>query len=201
MKLFMSPTSPYARKCRIILRELDLGRLVQEVPVDLADRTELRKVNPLGKIPALVLDDGSVLLDSPVICEYLDDLGNGKFFPKPNVWGDTKGRWKALTLAALGDGLCDAAAARRQESLRPAQQQSPETLEKHLTAIALTLDALERLAPKFSGYPTVGELAIGCALGYLDLRSPDLNWRRGRPQLAAWFEKFEKYPSVQATKP
>jgi glutathione S-transferase len=202
MKLLMSPTSPYARKCRIIARELDLMRLLEEVQVDLADKAELRKFNPLGKIPALALDDGSVLLDSPVICEYLDDLGQGKFFPKPNVWGDTKGRWKALTLHALGDGVVDAAAGWRGETMRPAEAQSAANIERFRGAIVASLDAFERLAPRFAQYPTIGELGVGCALGYLDLRFAEaLPWREPRPQLAAWFETFSQYPAVQATKP
>lgn len=201
MKLLMTPTSPFARKARIIVRELDLTRVVEEVVVDLADKTEILKVNPLGKVPALALNDGSVLLDSPVICEYLDDFGNGKFFPKPNIWGDTKGRWKALTLQGIGDGLMDVTIAWVLEGRRPAELQMPAVFAKNAAAIAATLDVLERLAPKFAKYPTIGEISVGCALGFLDLRAEALHWREGRPQLAAWFEAFGKYPSVQATKP
>jgi glutathione S-transferase len=201
MKLFMTPTSPYARKARIVVRELDLSRMVEEVAVDLADKNEIRKFNPLGKIPALNLDDGSVILDSPVICEYLDALGNGKFFPKPNIWGDTRGRWKALTLAALGDGLADAAVMLMLEGRRNSEQQSASMLERHTAAVNATLDTLERLAPNFAEYPTIGELAVGCALGFVDLCHGALGWRENRPQLAAWDEKFSQYPSVQATKP
>jgi glutathione S-transferase len=201
MKLFMTPTSPYARKCRIIARELDLTRMIEEVNVDLADKAEIRKFNPLGKIPALRLDDGSVLLDSPVICEYLDDLGGGKFFPKPNIWGDTKGRWKALTLAALGDGLADAGVQLMLERRRAPERQNPKALEIHAGAINTTLDTLERLAPRFAEHPAIGEVAVGCALGYVDLRLADLNWREGRPQLAVWLDGFGKFASVQTTRP
>lgn len=201
MKLFMTPTSPFARKARIIARELDLMRMIEEVPVDLVDKTEIRKANPLGKVPALQLNDGSVLLDSPVICEYLDDLGNGKFFPKPNIWGDTKGRWKALTLQGIGDGLMDVTIGWLLESRRPAELQMQTAFDKNAAAINATLDVLERLAEKFAQYPTIGEIAVGCALGFLDLRVDVLKWRENRPHLAAWYEGFEKYPSVQATKP
>jgi glutathione S-transferase len=201
MKLFMTPTSPYARKARIIIRELDLTKLVTEVPVDLANKEEIRKFNPLGKIPALALDDGSILLDSPVICEYLDDLGNGKFFPRHGMFGDAKGRWKALTLAAIGDGLADAAVALMLEQRRKEERQSAGALEHHKGAILSTLDALERLAPHFAEYPTIGEIAVGCALGYVDLRHGYLGWRAGRPQLAAWDVSFGRFHAVQATKP
>ena len=111
MKLYMSPASPFARKARIIVRELDLVRLVEEIPTNPATSEELRKTNPLGKIPALVLDDGSTLIDSPVICEYLNELGGGKFFPGMTIWREVSGRWRALTLQALGDGIADAAVA------------------------------------------------------------------------------------------
>ncbi len=201
MKLYMTPTSPYARKARIIVRELDLTKLVTEVPVDLANKDEIRKFNPLGKIPALQLDDGSILLDSPVICEYLDDLGNGKFCPHHSMFGDAKGRWKALTLAAIGDGLADAAVALMLEQRRKEDRQSTTALEHHKAAILATLDALERIAPRFAEYPTIGEIAVGCALGYVDLRHGYLAWREGRLQLAAWAEKFDRYQSVLATKP
>ena len=112
MKLYMSPASPFARKARIMIHELDLTRLVEEIPTNPATGEELRKTNPLGKFPALVLDDGSTLLDSRVICEYLNELGGGKFFPGMTIWREVSGRWRALTLQALGDGIADAAVAR-----------------------------------------------------------------------------------------
>ena len=99
MKLYTSPASPFARKVRIIIHELNLKEMVQEVPTNPATSEELRRVNPLGKIPALILDDGSALIDSPVICEYLNNLGGGKFFPGMSIWRSVSGRWKALTLA------------------------------------------------------------------------------------------------------
>jgi glutathione S-transferase len=201
VKLYMLPASPFARKARIIARELDLMRMIEEVAVDLADKPAVRKFNPLGKIPALQLDDGSVLFDSPVICEYLDDLGGGKFFPKPNIWGDIKGRWKALTLQALADGVMDAAVLRRRETVRPAEQQSRDMFALHEGAILASLDALERITPSFAEYPAIGEIATACALGYVDLRWPESNWRETRPQLAAWFAGCDKYASFVATKP
>ena len=101
MKLYTSTASPYSRKARIIVYELGLGQMVKEIQVDIATSDELRRINPLGKVPALVLDDGSALFDSPVICEYLDELGGGKFFPGKSIWRATTGRWRALTLQAL----------------------------------------------------------------------------------------------------
>src|ERR1700749_1382988 len=109
MKLYTNAASPFARKCRIIAHELDLK--LEEIRTLPFNGPEFRRINPLGKIPALVLDDGSVLIDSPVICEYLNHKGGGKFFPGMNIFKDSSGRWKALGLQALGDGLADAAVA------------------------------------------------------------------------------------------
>jgi glutathione S-transferase len=199
MKLYMSPASPFARKARIIIRELDLVRLVEEIPTNPATSDELRRTNPLGKIPALVLDDGSTLIDSPVICEYLNELGGGKFFPGMSVWRSATGRWRALTLQALGDGIADAAVARVYEGRRPLELQNREAIAKYLAVINRSLDALERA--RFAEPPTIGEIAVACAIGYLDFRLPELNWRDTRPQLRAWYEGFAKYPAMQSTWP
>lgn len=199
MKLYTSPASPFSRKVRIIIRELDLARLVEEVNVNPATSDELRRINPLGKIPVLVLKDASTLIDSPVICEYLNDLGGGKFFPGTNIWREVSGRWRALTLQALGDGICDAAVARVYEGRRPPELQSELVINKHLAAIARSLDALER--SRFAETPTIGEVAVACALGYLDFRLPELAWRETRPNLRDWYEKFAQYPSMKDTWP
>lgn len=202
MKLYMSRTSPYARKCRIIARELNLMGVMEEVEVDHSDKKLVRTFNPLGKIPALELKDGSVIFDSPVICEYLDELGHGKFFPRDTLLREAQGRWRAHTLQALGDGLTDALVGRMLErDRRPEDKQVPAMIARYEGAIAATLDALERIAAKFPEYPTIGEIAVGCALGFADLRAADTEWRSGRPQLAAWFEHFSQYESVKTTVP
>ena len=199
MKLYMSPASPFARKARIIIRELDLTRLVEEIPTNPAASDELRKINPLGKIPALVLDDGSTLIDSPVICEYLNELGGGKFFPGTSIWREISGRWRALTLQALGDGIADAAVARVYEGRRPLEMQNEEANAKNLTVIARSLDALERA--RFVEPPTIGEIAVACAISYIDFRDVMPGWRDTRPQLRDWYDAFAKYPSMLATAP
>ena len=199
MKLYTNPASPFARKVRIIIRELDLTRLVEEINVNPVASEELRHVNPLGKIPVLVLKDGSTLIDSPVICEYLNDLGGGKFFPGTTIWRETSLRWRALTLQALGDGICDAAVARIYESRRPPEQQSEAMVHKHLAAVTRALDILERA--RFAESPTIGEIGVACALGYLDFRLPELAWRDNRPTLRDWYEKFAQYPSMKETWP
>lgn len=200
MKLYSNPASPFARKCRIIVRELGLTKVVEEVNVDTrALPADFRSLNPLGKIPVLALKDGSVILDSPVICEYLNDLGGGKFFPGRSLIRENSGHWKALTLQAIGDGICDAAVARVYESRRPPEQQSQAVIEKYLTAIQTSLDVLENA--KFAAQTTIGEIAVGCAIGYLDFRLPELAWRDTRPKLRDWYEKFAQYPAMKDTWP
>jgi len=199
MKLYTSVASPFSRKVRIIVQELDLKRLVEEVQTNPGTSEELKRINPLGKIPALVLADGSALIDSKVICEYLNDVGNGKFFPGTSLWHSDSGRWRALGLQALGDGVADAAVALMVESRRPEGEKSQAFIDKQTAVIARTLDALERA--RFAAQPTIGEIAVGCAIGYLDFRMPDLGWRQSRANLSAWYEKFANYPSMRTTAP
>jgi glutathione S-transferase len=199
MKLYMNPASPFARKARIVSRELDLMRLVEEIAVNPMTSEELHKVNPLRKIPVLVLNDGSTLLDSKVICEYLNETGGGKFFPGMSLWREVSGRWRALTLQALGDGISEAAVARTYEGRRPDGERSQAAIDKYFGVVARGLDTLERA--KFADQPTIGEIAVACAIGYVDFREVLPGWRDTRPQLAAWYEAFAKFPSMQSTWP
>jgi glutathione S-transferase len=200
MKLYTNPASPFARKVRVVARELDLVRLVEEINVDRRDLGDgFRHVNPLGKIPVLVLKDSSTLVDSPVICEYLNELGGGALFPSANDPRLAPLRWRALTLQALGDGVCDAAVARNLEVLRPPELQSEAMIQRHLHAVASSLDILERGG--FAEPWTIGEIAVACALGYLDFRIPEFSWRDGRPKLRNWYEKVAQTPSMKDTWP
>jgi glutathione S-transferase len=201
MKLFYSPNSPYARKARIIIHELGLSSRVEDAIVSLPADAKLRAVNPLGKIPALLLDDGSVIYDSPVICEYLDALGNGKFFPRATLFREAEGRWRALTLQALGDGLADAVVRRVQEVRLTEEKRSSEVIQRQTAGIEAAFSALDRAAAKFPAEPTIGEIAVACAIGYLDLRSPNDGWRDRYRQLARWLDVFSQRASAQATKP
>ena len=201
MQLFYSPNSPYARKARIIIHELGLKSRVEDLIVSLPADAKLRAVNPLGKIPALILDDGSVIYDSPVICEYLDDVGQGKFFPRPTLLREAQGRWRALTLQALGDGLADAVVRRNQEMKVPADRRSAEMIERQTRAIEAAFAVADRAAAKFPAEPTIGEIAVACAIGYLDLRVPEDGWRDRYPNLARWLDKFSQRPSLRATRP
>jgi glutathione S-transferase len=196
VQLYYTPHSPYARKARIIVHELDLSARVEAVAISLPADDTFRAKNPLGKIPTLVLDDGMAIYDSPVICEYLDTLGGGKFFPRDGAL-----RWRALTLQALGDGLADAVVRRNQELRLPEAKRSNEVIARQTKSIEQSFAELERLAPSFPPGPTIGELAVVSAIGYLDLRVPDDGWRSRYPNLARWLDAFSRRPSVVATKP
>ncbi len=196
MKLFYTLNSPYARKARIIILELGLSSRVEDVLITLPADANFRRLNPLGKIPALVLDDGTVIYDSPVICEYLDTLGNGTFFPK-----DGAARWRALTLQALGDGLADAVVRRNQEMRIPEGKRSTEIIERQTKSIESAFAVLDKDAPNFPAEPTIGELAVISAIGYLDLRLPNDGWRDRYKELARWLDRISQRPSVDATKP
>ena len=200
LKLYHSPTSPYVRKCMILLMET--GQLADVTlvsatgtPLD-ASQMPLAQ-NPLGKIPALERPDGPALYDSRVICRYLDDRAGGKLYPPvPRLW-DT------LTLEATGDGITDAALLMVYEvRVRPEDRRMPAWVEGQWAKIARALDALEqRWISHLNGPLDMGQVAVGAALGYLDFRHGARNWRDGRPGLAAWQARFAARPSVMATVP
>jgi glutathione S-transferase len=192
--LYGTPISPFTRKAMVVAHELGLKLEVLPRP---NDAEAFRRINPLGKIPALVLDDGSALFDSPVICEYLNARGGGKFFPGASIWRNAKDRWKALGLQALSDGIADAAVARVVEGRQPAPSQAH--IDRHMIAVESGLNALERMT--FTDPPTIGEIATGCTLGYIDFRMPDLDWRTSRPKLAGWYAVFSQFQSMLATAP
>jgi glutathione S-transferase len=156
--------------------------------------TNLLSDNPLSKIPTLVLDDGSPLYDSLVICEYFDAMHDGpKLFPT-----DPKARWTALRRHALGNGLLDMLILWRGE--RERQQPSQPHLDAFAVKYKATLKALEKESPEIGATPFgIGHIAIGCALSYADFRFADLNWRAGHPQTAAWHASFLQRPSARAT--
>lgn len=191
-----STRSPYARKVRISAAVLGLSERIAIAGVDLADPNDsLRAQNPLGKIPTMVLDDGSTLYDSRVIAEYLDHLaGGGKLFPT-----EPARRFAALRLQALGDGVCDAALLMRYENFsRPEALRHAETLASQQGKIDRALAQLEAAPP--SGEIDIGHIALACALGYLDLRFGGV-WRAAHPRLVAWLDDFsQKVPAFDATK-
>ena len=197
MKLHWSPRSPFVRKVMIAAHECGLADRITPVRTVVAmtsPNAELLADNPLSKIPTLLLDDGTVLYDSLVICEYLDTLHDGtKLFP-----AQPAARWTALRRHALGNGLLDLLVLWRNERDRPQPSQP------HLKAFAIkgdsALDALEREAAALAADPfDIGKLTIGCALSYADFRFSDRDWRERRPQLASWHAAVAQRPSVRAT--
>jgi glutathione S-transferase len=195
MKLHTNPATPFGRKCQIIAHELGLKlEVVKTLPMQ---DPAFRRINPLGKIPALVLEDGSVLFDSPVICEYLNHRGGGKFFPGTSLLRQNTGHWKALGLQALGDGISDAAVAYVILGRDPSPPQAARA--RQLETVNAGLDAAERAS--LADAPTIGEIAIACAIGYVAFRLPDLDWASSRPKLSAWYARMCEYPSMKATAP
>lgn len=197
MKLFSSPTSPYARKVRILIIELGLEDAVAiENTVPMENPAPLQGANPIGKVPTLVLGDGTALYDSPVICEYLDAQHGNRFVPAAG-----NDRWDCLRRHALAEGVMDAAFLRTMERLRPENEQSALWFERWSNAIMRSLDVMEHEAEILGDRLDLGDITMGCALGYLDLRHGDMNWRGGRGTLADWFETFSARASAKATVP
>jgi len=191
-----SPASPFGRKVKIAMTELGLEGRIEIVPADTNDPTEsLRRQNPLGKIPALVLEDGSALFDSRVIAEYLDHLAGGsRLFPSGEA------RFAQLRLQALADGICDAALLQVYETrFRAAEMRNPAWVENQAGKVTRALASLEAAPPVYDR-PRIGEIALACALGYLDLRFEGA-WRAGHPALVAWLDAFAaKVPAFEATR-
>lgn len=199
MKLRYSSTSPYVRKVMICLKELGLENRVELEKTNVwSPETDIGTVNPLGKVPALTLDDGYVLIDSPVICEYLDDLVPAvTLFPAPG-----KARWKALYFQSLADGLCDAAVLRVLEGRREENERSEKWIARQANVMNRALDVLEDEIDILSGGPlTIGQISVACALGFIGFRLPDVDIFTGRDSLKAWYDSFCKRPSMIETVP
>ncbi|CAI8886663.1 glutathione S-transferase [Pseudomonas chlororaphis] len=202
MTLFHNPASPYVRKVMVLLHETgQLDRVAlhasQLTPVN--PDAALNQDNPLGKIPALRLADGNVLYDSRVILDYLDQQHVGN----PLIPREGSARWRRLTLAALADGVMDASVLIRYELALRAPEKHWELWldgqrDKIRRALAvLEADAIAELASHFD----VAAISVACALGYLDFRHPDLQWRDAQPRLAAWYAEVSQRPSMLATQP
>ncbi len=199
MQLYFNPASPYVRKVRVTAHELGLGDKIELISVSLtpvSPHDAVRSSNPIGKIPALITDDGAALYDSPVICEYLEALAGGnRIFPAPGAT-----RWTALRRQALADGIMDAAVLTRYEqAVRPQELRWQSWVEGQLLKIRTALDALER--ENLEEALDIGTISIACALGYLDLRFATESWRTSRPRLAAWIAAIGRRPSLVATAP
>jgi glutathione S-transferase len=199
MKLHWSPRSPYVRKVMVVLHEtglVDRVATVRSVVAVTQPNAILQRDNPLSKIPTLVLDDGSAIYDSRVICEYFDTLHTGpKLCPE-----NGPERWTVQRRQALADGLLDLLLVWRQELLRPMEHRSLVHLAAYDNKVSATLNVLEKEANRLQSAPfSIAHIAIGCTLSYADFRFSELGWRSGHPALEAWHRSFEVRPAVKAT--
>jgi len=193
MQLLYSPMSPFARKVRVVAFELGLAeRLALTLASPFTDEG-VRAINPLSKVPVLVPDDGPPIFDSPVICEYLEHLAGRSLTPAAGP-----DRWAALTVQALADGMGDAAVAIVRERLREGPHRQ-DLFDRQGAVLTAALDRLERQPPPSDRFE-IGEIAIAAQLGYLDARQV-LDWREGRPNLAAWYEAASRRTAMVATAP
>jgi glutathione S-transferase len=196
MKLAYSAASPYVRKVNACAIKRGIDKQIERVKIGTTDPA-LLKHNPLSKVPTLMLDDGTSLYDSPVICEYLDSIGSApKLFPAPGP-----ARWKALTQEALGDGILDATQPRRREIALPQDDGRKAYIALQQGKVKNALEVLEKDAAGLGDLTTIGEIAIGCALGYLDFRYANEPWRPSHPKLEAWYAKVVKLPPLAETMP
>jgi len=199
MQLLTGPTSPYCRKVDVLLRESGLRDHVEDIlgsgtPIE-PNPTTIAS-NPIGKIPALIREDGPTLYDSRVICRYIDTLAGGVFYPESRLW-------EVLTLEATAEGMTDAALLMAYEwRIRPEELRYQPWVEGQWEKIARGLDAVEaRWMSHLEGRIDIGHIGVACALGYLDFRHDDRGWRTGHPALAAWFERFSERSSMIETRP
>ena len=198
MKLYFSQNSPYARRPRLVLHEAGLqDRITEE---DLTPRAENDAVlfanGPGGKVPALITDTGAFIVESLLICRYLDDLSGNKLTPT-----DPTDRDKAIQLEGTASVLMDTLYFRTHEGRRDVAQQATNVKEKDAKIAMATYDALNKAAADFGDAINLGIIATVSALGYADWRHPDDNWRDGRPTLAGWFERISERSAMRLTAP
>ena len=199
MKLLGTDTSPYVRKVRLVLLEKNIPH---EYAIDPPREpgSQVARVNPLGRIPALILDDDTCVFDSPVIAEYADMLNDTPILiPRDNALA----RMRVKRWEALADGIMDSAVAVRTENIRPVEKQDADNIRRHNDAISRALayaaDLLGQREWCEGASLTLADLALISALVYLDLRQAERGWRDAYPHLAAWFIRVSNRPSVHST--
>ncbi len=200
MKLYYAATSPFVRKCLVSAHELGLREKIELVPAAAhpinRDRA-LVAFNALGKIPTLVTDDGMVLFDSRVICDYLNSVGDGRLVPAHGA-----ARWRVYRDEALADGIMEAAVLVRYETfVRPEALRWKDWIDGQMDKVKCGCAELERRASSLEERVDVGTIAVGCAVGYLDFRFAYLGWRDFCPTMAAWYARFGARESMVATRP
>ncbi len=198
MKLFYSPNSPYARKCRIVILEKGLQDSVELISLMPSDNpSELISANPLGTVPALVMDNGKSLCESPVICEYLDSLSEkNQLFPN-----DKTAKFEALAIASLADGIMDAAVSCVMEGRRPEEKRYDVWVKRKENAILRTISMLSQYNLDGSSFTHIGEINAAVALFYVNFRLPHLAWQKEYKELTNWLELISKIQSMSETAP
>ena len=195
MKLLQAGPSPFARKCRVVIHETGLTgvEVVDVATSPVATDASVAAANPLGKIPVLLREEGPALYDSRVICRYLDARAGGSLYPEAR-------QWEALTLEATADGIMEAAVLLTYQARHGGEGTS--WLEGQWERVVRSLGAVEgRWMPNLAGPLHIGQIAMGCALGYLDFRHGARGWRDGHPALAAWWDRFAERDAMRATTP
>jgi len=198
MKCYITANSPFARKVRVAANETGLSDEVEWQMITREERAEIvPAINPLGKVPVAILEAGDILFDSAVICAYVDSLNTGpKLIPET---GDQ--RWAVFTLEALGDGLCEAVIAASQEDQKPDGQRSQAIVDRQTGKATSALGALDKMAGDFNDPPLMGEIAVACALGYMELRDAVPGWCETYPALSGWYTEILKRQSFIRTAP
>lgn len=197
MKLYITTPSPFARKCRIVVREKGLIDRVEEIAIDpYASPAELTAISPVAQVPALVTDDGQAVTDSPVICEWLDAHGTGpRLLP-----ADGPERWRVRRLETLAGSALEMGVKLVLEKRRPESERSPSWIARWTENMARALDALEAAAPVAEPLD-MGGVTAGCAVTWIGFRHPDFDWKTGRPGLVALQAALEARPSFGETYP
>ena len=199
MQLLMSGASPFVRKARVVVRELGLTDQITEVPISttaLSSDPTIVAANPIGKIPALVRDDGPAIYDSRVITRFLNDHAGGSLYPETRIW-------EILTLEATADAIMEAAVAMAYEvRLRPENERSSDWIEAQWVKANRGIAAVNnKWMSHLNGPLNIGQIAVACALSYVDLRHDARGWRTGNKALADWHAAFSQRDSMVATAP
>ena len=200
MRLYASPTSPFVRKVIVTAHEGGLRDRIEVLRRTISPLTmdeEVNGLNPGGKIPVLVTDDGQTVLDSKFICEYLDSQMNSD----RKVIPTGRNRWDVLSLQSMGDGIMESGVLLRFDAtLKPEAYRWDGWQDAQMVKITRTVDHLETCVAEFEDRIDLGGISIACALAYLDFRFSDtVDWRAGHPRLSAWFERFQQRESMVAS--
>lgn len=196
MKLYVTAPSPFARKCRIVAREKGLAGRIEEVVVDpYGDDPLLVAANPIVQVPTLIAEDGRPVTDSPLICDWLDEIGSGPRLCPPSG----AGRLEVKRREALGNAALEMGVKMILEKRRPEHERSSSWMARWTTNLGRALDALE--ASDLEGEPDIARLTAAVAVSWIDFRHPDIDWRPGRPRLVALQAAMEARPSFVETRP